>query len=32
MIELEKYILTKIGSIKEFQFAEDVAVYKVMNK
>lgn len=32
MLKLEKYLLTKTGSLKEFPFGEDVAVYKVMNK
>jgi len=30
--ELEKILLAKNGSVKEFPFGEDVAVYKVMNK
>ncbi len=30
--ELEKYLLSKLASLKEFPFGEDVAVYKVMNK
>ena len=31
-IELEVYLLSKIGAKKEFPFGEDVAVYKVMQK
>ena len=31
-VELEKVLLAKNGSKKEFPFGEDVAVYKVMNK
>jgi len=31
-IELQKILLTKNGSLKEFPFGKDVAVYKVMNK
>ena len=30
--ELEKILLAKKSSVKEFPFGEDVAVYKVMNK
>jgi predicted DNA-binding protein (MmcQ/YjbR family) len=30
--ELEKQLLTKLGAKKEFQFGEDVAVFKVSNK
>jgi len=30
--KLEKVLLTKVGSVKEFPFDEVTAVYKVMNK
>ena len=31
-VELEKILLAKKASVKEFPFGKDVAVYKVMNK
>ncbi|MFT5661795.1 MAG: putative DNA-binding protein (MmcQ/YjbR family) [Sulfurimonas sp.] len=31
-LDLEKVLLSKRASVKEFPFGEDVAVYKVMNK
>lgn len=31
-LELEKVLLAKNGSLKEFPFGEEVSVYKVMNK